>query len=75
MLRWGYSKLTKEEQMTLLRVFNKSSMLKKSRDAGQAPPLIIYIAAYRGKTLLRQDGRTYTIGSSASLRWAGGDRQ
>ena len=23
-----YSKLTKEEQMTLLRVFNKSSMLK-----------------------------------------------
>ena len=24
-----YSKLTKEEQMTLLRVFNKSSMLKK----------------------------------------------
>lgn len=28
-----------------------------------------------GETLLRQDGRTYTIGSSASLRWAGGDRQ
>ena len=36
-----YSKLTKEEQMTLLR----------------------------------QDGRTYTIGSSASLRWVGRDRQ
>ena len=31
--------------------------------------MIIYLAAYRGKTLLRQDGRTYTIGSSASLRW------
>ena len=28
-----------------------------------------------GKTLLRQDGRTYTIGSSASLRWVGKDRQ
>ena len=24
-----------------------------------------------GKALLRQDGRTYTIGSSASLRWVG----
>ena len=31
--------------------------------------MIIYLAAYRGKTLLRQDGRTYTIGSSESLRW------
>lgn len=31
--------------------------------------MIIYLAAYRGKTLLRQVGRTYTIGSSASLRW------
>ena len=31
--------------------------------------MIIYLAAYRGKTLLRQDGRTYTIGSSASLCW------
>jgi len=37
--------------------------------------LIIYLAAYRGKMLLRQDGRTYTIGSSASLRWVGRDRQ
>lgn len=24
---------------------------------------------------MRQDGRTYTIGSSASLRWVGKDRQ
>ena len=29
-----YSKLTKEEQMTLLRVFNKSSMLKHRTKAG-----------------------------------------
>ena len=29
-----YSKLTKEEQMTLLRVFNKSSMLKHHTKAG-----------------------------------------
>ena len=29
-----YSKLTKEEQMTLLRVFNKSSMLKHRAKAG-----------------------------------------
>ena len=29
-----YSKLTKEEQMTLLRVFNKSSMLKRRTKAG-----------------------------------------
>ena len=31
--------------------------------------MIICLVPYRGKTLLRQDGRTYTIGSSASLRW------
>jgi len=37
--------------------------------------LIICLAAYRGETLLRQDGKTYTIGSSASLRWVGKDRQ
>ena len=30
-----YSKLTKEEQMTLLRVFNKSSMLKKAGMRGK----------------------------------------
>ena len=29
-----YSKLTKEEQMTLLRVFNKSSMLKHRTKVG-----------------------------------------
>ena len=29
-----YSKLTKEEQMTLLRVFNKSSMLRHRTKAG-----------------------------------------
>lgn len=29
-----YSKLTKEEQMTLLRVFNKSSMLKHRTKTG-----------------------------------------
>ena len=29
-----YSKLMKEEQMTLLRVFNKSSMLKHRTKAG-----------------------------------------
>ena len=29
-----YSKLTKEEQMTMLRVFNKSSMLKHRTKAG-----------------------------------------
>ena len=29
-----YSKLTKEKQMTLLRVFNKSSMLKHRTKAG-----------------------------------------
>ena len=30
----NYAKLTKEEQMTLLRVFNKSSMLKHRTKAG-----------------------------------------
>ena len=72
-----YSKLTKEEQMTLLRVFNKSSMLKHRTKAGMRGKHRRGSFALRliGGTLLRQDGRTYTIGSSASLRWVGKDRQ
>ena len=31
--------------------------------------MIVFPVPYREKTLLRQDGRTYTIGSFASLRW------
>ena len=69
-----YSKLTKEEQMTLLRVFNKSSMLKKAGMRGKHRRGSFALRLI-GETLLRQDGRTYTIGSAASLRWAGGDRQ
>lgn len=52
-----YSKLTKEEQMTLLRVFNKSSMLKHRTKAGMrgestgADPFAL---CFIGETLLRK---------------------
>ena len=34
-----------------------------------------YSSKKRQRVLLIQGGRTYTIGSSASLRWVGKDRQ
>ena len=43
----------------------------KSRDAGQAQTLIICLAAYRGKTLLRQEGeRTPLVPLQACAGWA-----
>ena len=41
-----------------------------TRDAGQAPPLIINLAAYRGKPLLRQEGeRTPLVPLQACAGW------
>ena len=74
----NYDKLTEDERKLIKKILYKTAMLKPGTLAGQpgkAQTLIIYLAAYRGKTLLRQDGRTYTIGSSESLRWVGRDRQ
>lgn len=62
-----YAKLTKEEQMTLLQVFNKSSMLKHRTKAGMrgestgADPFALCVIGRNAAA------ETYTIGSSCPI--------